>query len=161
MHGRRHTYQTRVTWTGDRGVGTKDYRAYDRSHDLGIAGKPTLAMSADPAFRGDVAKHNPEEMLVASLSSCHMLWFLHLAAEAGVIVTAYEDRASGVMIEDAETGGRFERVTLKPAVGVAPGSDPELANSLHARAHHMCYIANSVNFAVDVQPQAHIAAPAA
>jgi organic hydroperoxide reductase OsmC/OhrA len=151
MQGRRHNYQTRVTWTGNSGEGTRNYRSYNRTHDLAIAGKPVLPMSSDPAFRGNVERHNPEDLLVASLSSCHMLWYLHLASEAGIIVTAYEDRANGTMVEDDDFGGRFERVVLRPRVTIAAGGDAALAQALHAKAHHKCYVANSVNFAVEVE----------
>ncbi|MBL8699665.1 MAG: OsmC family protein [Alphaproteobacteria bacterium] len=147
--GRTHRYPVTVVWTGDRGVGTASYRAYDRDHEIRIAGKPAIAGSSDPAYRGDAARHNPEDLLVASLSSCHMLWYLHLCAEAGVVVRAYTDEAEGTMVEDAVRGGWFTRVTLRPRVAIAAGSDTARALSLHAEAHAKCFVANSVNFPVD------------
>jgi organic hydroperoxide reductase OsmC/OhrA len=148
MSARRHHYRTQLVWTGNRGAGTSAYGAYDRAHEVKVAGKPALPMSSDPNFRGDRARHNPEELLVASLSSCHMLWYLHLAADSGVIVTSYEDSAEGVMDEGADGNGRFVSVTLRPRVHCAPGADTALALKLHDEAHDKCFIANSVNFPV-------------
>ena len=107
MATKTHTYRTDVIWTGDRGVGTRGYRAYDRDHEIRSPGKPTIPGSSDPSFLGDAARWNPEEMLVASVSACHQLWYLHLCADAGVVVTAYTDASSGEMIETADGGGRF------------------------------------------------------
>jgi organic hydroperoxide reductase OsmC/OhrA len=146
-----HSYATRLRWTGNRGDGTRDYRAYARDHEIQSAGKPVIPGSSDPAFRGDSARYNPEEMLVASLSSCHMLWYLHLCADAGLVVTAYEDDASGTMTETADGNGRFTEVVLRPRVTLA-GGDAVLAESLHERAHHFCFVANSVNFPVRCEP---------
>ena len=112
-HTKNHHYSTTVRWTGNRGAGTGDYRAYERSHEIVVEGKPTIAGSSDPAFRGDAAKHNPEELLVASLSACHMLWYLHLCADAGVVVTDYIDQASGIMSEGDTGVGRFTVVPPK------------------------------------------------
>ena len=151
-NGKEHTYAVRVAWTGDRGSGTSGYRAYARDHEVSAAGKPVVPGSSDPAFRGDPARYNPEELLVASLSACHMLWYLHRCADAGVVVTGYVDDARGTMAETADGGGRFTGVTLRPRVRVAEGSDRELAASLHERAHRMCFIANSVNFPVTCEP---------
>ena len=151
MSERQHRYKTQLVWTGNRGAGTAAYAAYDRAHEVKVAGKPALPMSSDPNFRGDRARHNPEELLVASLASCHMLWYLHLAAESGVIVTAYEDSAEGLMDESADGSGRFTQVTLRPRVHCAPGTDTALALALHTRAHEKCFIANSVNFPVQCE----------
>lgn len=148
---RRHSYAARVVWTGNRGTGTSDYRAYARDHEIRVAGKPPLPGSSDPAFRGDPARYNPEELLVASLSACHMLWFLHLCSDAGLIVTAYEDDASGTMVQDDDGGGRFREVVLRPRVTVERG-DPRLLSSLHERAHALCFIARSVHFPVRCEP---------
>ncbi len=149
---RTHTYRARVEWTGDRGAGTTSYRAYGRDHRILIEGKAPILGSSDPAFRGDAARHNPEELLVAALSSCHMLWYLHLCTEAGVVVTFYADSAEGEMVEDADGGGRFTRVVLHPDVALAPGSDRAKALALHAAAHAKCFIARSVNFPVTHEP---------
>ena len=152
MSGKTHTYSTAVEWTGNRGTGTSAYRDYGREHVIRMEGKPDIPGSSDPAFRGDADRHNPEEMLVAAVATCHMLWYLHLAAEAGVIITAYTDAATGSMAEDAERGGYFTGITLHPTVTIAADSDPVIAHQLHAAAHHKCYIANSVNFPVDCVP---------
>ena len=150
---RAHNYQLSIQWTGNKGSGTSSYQAYERSHSIIKNGKLEIPASSDPAFRGDKTKHNPEELFLASISSCHMLWYLHLCSEAGVIVTDYIDQASGVMEESAEGGGRFSEVTLKPQVVVAEASMITKANALHARANEMCFIANSLNFKVGHVPQ--------
>jgi organic hydroperoxide reductase OsmC/OhrA len=143
-----HTYRATTTWTGNLGEGTRTYRAYSRNHDITVAGKAPLLCSSDPAFRGDPARHNPEELLVASLSGCHMLWFLHLCAEAGVVVTDYRDEATGTMAETADGGGHFTEVVLRPQVRVAASADTQQIDALHHRAHALCFIASSVNFPV-------------
>jgi organic hydroperoxide reductase OsmC/OhrA len=152
VHGRKHRYALTVEWTGNRGPGTTAYDAYGREHVIRAAGKPDLAGSSDPAFRGAADRYNPEDLLVASLSACHMLWYLHLASEAGVIVTGYVDAPTGTMVEDRERGGYFTGVTLAPRITVAPGSDTRLAADLHQRAHALCFVANSVSFPVTVAP---------
>ena len=150
---REHRYRLEVRWTGDRGTGTSGYRAYGRDHEVRAAGKPTLPGSSDPTFRGDPARWNPEELLVASLSACHMLWYLHLCAEAGIIVTDYHDQAEGVMIEPETGHAKFERVILRPRISLAPGADLEAARRLHHVANERCFVANSVNFAVEHAPE--------
>jgi organic hydroperoxide reductase OsmC/OhrA len=149
---RTHSYEVSVTWTGNRGTGTSGYRAYDRDHDVTAAGPPPIAASSDPAFRGDPGRWNPELELTAALSQCHMLWYLHLAATAGVVVTAYADDARGTMAEAADDGGRFTEVVLRPRVTVASPDMIETAASLHREAHARCFIANSVNFPVRHEP---------
>ena len=147
-----HRYSVSVDWTGNRGEGTSGYRAYDRAHRISSPGKPDLAGSSDPAFRGDAAAWNPEDLLVASLSACHMLWYLHLAAEAGIVVTAYRDDATGVMATDADGGGRFSSVTLHPSVTITDGDRVAEADALHADAHRLCFIARTVNFQLECVP---------
>lgn len=154
---RDHAYTVTITWTGNGGTGTSAYRAYARQHEIRAAGKPLIPASSDPAFRGDPKRYNPEELLVASLSSCHMLWYLHLCATNGVVVTAYEDCAEGVMVEQPGGEGRFTEVVLSPEIELAPGSDLERAQALHAEAHAKCFIANSVNFPVRHEPVVRIA----
>src|ERR1700731_394175 len=143
---REHTYSVSLVWTGNTGKGTSDYRSYTRDHEINVVGKPSIYGSADPKFRGDPARYNPEELLVSSLSSCHMLWYLHLCADAGIVVVSYEDRAEGIMEEPSDGAGRFVRVTLRPLVRIA--GSVEQAEALHQRAHELCFIANSVNFPV-------------
>lgn len=137
-----------MRWTGNTGQGTRTYTSYQRTHEYSVPGKPVIPGSSDPNFRGDASRYNPEELLVMSISSCHMLWYLHLCAEAKVVVTAYDDEATGTLIEVAETGGHFTEVTLRPRVTIEAGSDAAVAQSLHERAHHLCFVANSVNFPV-------------
>jgi organic hydroperoxide reductase OsmC/OhrA len=151
--GKTHTYTCVMAWTGNTGAGTSGYAAYARDHVYSAAGKPDIPGSSDPAFRGDARRYNPEELLVASLSSCHMLWYLHLCAVGGVTVLAYRDEPVGTMVEDEARGGYFTKVTLRPKVTIAGGSDPAKARELHHAAHEKCYIANSVNFPVVCEPE--------
>src|SRR5215475_9662020 len=149
---KRHTYSIRLYWTGNEGSGTSSYRAYSRAHELCAPGKPTIAGSSDPSFRGDPARWNPEELLIASLSACHQLWYLHLCAEAGIVVEGYSDEASGIMIEQPDGRGQFESVTLRPHARLASGADQLIARRLHHEAAKMCFIARSVSFRVDHEP---------
>ncbi len=153
-----HGYATSLRWTGDRGAGTAGYRAYGREHVIAAAGKPDLAGSADPAFRGDAGRWNPEELLVAALSSCHMLTYLHLCADAGVVVVGYEDEASGVLVTAADGGGDFREVVLRPRVTVAAAAMVAAAEAQHERAHALCFIARSVGFEVRHDPATAVAA---
>ena len=157
---RQHTYEVRVDWTGNDGQGTKTYKGYRRDHLIGVDGKPEISGSSDPAFRGDRSRYNPEELLVAALSSCHMLAYLHLCAVNGITVHEYRDLASGVMEETPDGGGHFVRVVLNPVVTVSPGGDRAKALALHADAHHLCFIANSVNFPVETAAEIREAAVA-
>jgi len=145
--GKDHHYQVTVTWTGAVAGGTRDYKSYSREYRADFPGKPSITGSSDPAFRGDPKLHNPEDMLVLALSSCHMLSYLALAALEGLEVIAYEDSAQGTMQQEGR-GGRFTDVLLRPRVTVAPGSDLSRAEALHEEAHATCFIANSVNFPV-------------
>jgi organic hydroperoxide reductase OsmC/OhrA len=160
MAGKQHTYSVSVTWTGNTGSGTSRYNSYSRDYTVASPGKPDIAGSSDPAFRGDPKRYNPEDLLVVALSSCHMLSYLHLAAVGGVVVTNYVDDAGGVMTQDAKGSGAFTRVTLRPKVTITASSDPAKARELHHAAHDVCFIANSVNFPVDCEPEI-VVAPAA
>lgn len=148
-----HTYSVCLQWTGNDGEGTKNYRSYRRDHLIEAADKPCIPGSSDPCFRGDSSRYNPEELLVASLSACHMLAYLHLCAVNQICVTDYSDEPLGEMHERKDGSGEFVRVTLKPMVRVTPDSDVEKALALHNEAHRLCFIANSVKFAVEVSPE--------
>lgn len=150
---KQHNYTVIVKWTGNKGTGTSNYREFERSHIVSVDNKPNISCSSDPAFRGDKTKYNPEELLVSSLSSCHMLWYLHLCSEAGVIVTNYVDNATGTMVEASDGGGRFSKVVLNPIVTVKESSMCKKANELHKKANELCFIANSVNFKVEHTPK--------
>ncbi|MGR3808983.1 OsmC family protein [Jiulongibacter sp. NS-SX5] len=145
-----HQYKVLTTWTGNTGSGTSDYKSYERSHDISIGVKPVIKSSSDPAFRGDPSRHNPEELFLASLSSCHMLWYLHFCSVNQIIVIAYTDAAEGLMTEESNGSGKFSEVTLKPKVVLAKDSEPQLAlaKSLHEKANDFCFIAKSCNFPV-------------
>lgn len=148
-----HHYTLNVKWTGNKGTGTSDARAYERSHTVAAAGKGELHCSSDTPFRGDGSKYNPEDMLVASLSACHMLWYLHLCADAGVVVTDYSDDPQGTMVEATATEkGRFTEVVLNPVITITDGGKEEMAHALHEKAHEKCFIANSCNFPVIHKP---------
>ena len=156
MVGFRHDYRLSTTWTGNRGTGTSGYRDYARDVTLEAAGKPVLLGSADKPFRGDPSRWNPEELLLAALSQCHLLSYLHVAVTHGVVVTAYADDAAGAM-EQAGIGGRFTEVLLRPRVTVADPAHVELATSLHAEASAACFIAASVAFPVRHEPTTLVA----
>ena len=143
-----HNYTATVEWTGNKGIGTSGYKDFERSHTVSIDNKPTILCSSDPAFLGDRTKYNPEELLLASLSSCHMLWYLHLCAMAKIIVTKYTDNATGIMLENSNGSGYFSEVSLNPVVVITEPSMIERANALHKKANEYCFIANSVNFKV-------------
>ena len=152
-----HHYNTTITWTGNRGTGTSDYKAYERNHDVSIKGKRVIEATSDPSFRGDPAKHTPEDMLVSSLSSCHMLWYLHLCAVNGVVVINYVDHATGVMEENTDGSGQFIGVALNPIVTVQSADMVDRAFALHQEATRKCFIARSVNFDVYHKPQVLVA----
>ena len=147
-----HHYALSTEWTGNLGTGTSDYRAYTRNHTISTDGKPDLLASSDPSFRGDKTRYNPEEMLVAALSSCHMLSYLHVCVLNGVVVLEYKDNATGTMKENPDGSGQFTEVTLHPMVKVKDSSMIEKANQLHKRASELCFIARSVNFPVHHSP---------
>jgi organic hydroperoxide reductase OsmC/OhrA len=148
-----HTYEIRTAWTGNRGSGTSSYTAYSRDHEIaGPRKQASILASSDSAFRGDPSRYNPEELLVSSVSACHMLWFLHLCADSGICVLSYEDSARGTMRENPDGSGEFLEVALHPAVTLSdPGRAPD-AERLHHKAHELCFIARSVNFPISVIP---------
>ena len=153
---KKHYYQSTITWTGNKGNGTSDYLSYSRDHVISIPNKPDLLGSSDTVFRGDGTKHNPEDMLLASLSVCHMLWYLHLCADAGINVMSYTDSPEGTMEEHQGSGGKFIEVILNPVITIEYPDKIDLAISLHEKAHACCFIANSVNFPVNHVPVFHI-----
>ena len=147
-----HQYKLTTVWTGNSGTGTSAYRAYERSLTVSAENKADILCTSDTAFNSDKTKHNPEELLLASISSCHLLWYLHLCSEAGVIVTEYKDHAVGTMIETADGGGHFTEVTLHPSIMVSDESMIIEAIALHKDANKLCYIANSCNFPILHKP---------
>ena len=153
MTAKTHTYRTTVRWTGNQGSGTSAYRAYSRNHEIVVNGKPVILASSDPAFHGDPGRYNPEDLLVVSVSGCHMLWYLHLCAVNKVVVLGYEDNATGTMEETGNGGGHFVEVTLQPIITITAQSNLDTARRLHHDAHEKCFIAGSVNFPVRVQPE--------
>ncbi len=150
---KQHTYHCDLEWTGNDGQGTKSYASYRRDHVIQVNGKPPLPASSDPNFRGEKTRYNPEELLVASLSSCHMLWYLHLCAVNKITVLEYRDSAEGTMRENPDGSGEFTNVTLKPQVRIAEQDKEGKANELHHKAHELCFISRSVNFPVEIEPR--------
>jgi len=148
---KQHAYTSTVLWTGDRGQGTAEYRGYDRTWEVRTPGKPVIRCSNDPLLGGDPTKPNPEDLLLSSLSACHMLWYLHLACNAGIVVTAYEDEPIGVGQTSANGAGCFVRATLHPKIRVVPGTDLAKADAIHREIHRYCFIARSVNFPVECE----------
>jgi organic hydroperoxide reductase OsmC/OhrA len=147
---RDHHYRVLNRWTGNLGPGTSNYRAYSRNFELGAAGKSAnIAGASDPAFRGDPARYNPEELLVGALSSCHMLWVLHLCADAGITITEYSDEAIGDMVEHPDGSGEFTRVLLRPRMKITDPARSGDAVRVHDRAHEFCALARSMNFPVE------------
>ncbi|MGD0298632.1 MAG: OsmC family protein [Bryobacteraceae bacterium] len=153
-----HHYQTTTTWTGNLGTGTSQYKTYSRNHEITGAKKAAAIQgSSDPLFRGDPARYNPEDLLVGSLSACHMLWVLHLCAAAGIVVTDYSDEAAGEMVEHPDGSGEFTLVTLHPRMTITDGSRLEEARAIHQKAHEFCFVARSVNFRVEHEPTVSVA----
>lgn len=148
-----HVYSVKVEWTGNQGTGTDHYRSYKRDHTISMNGKPDLLGSADPTFRGDRTRHDPEELLVSALSACHMMSYLHVCAINRIVVIAYVDHAVGHMKTFPDGSGRLTEVVLRPEVTVKESTMMELARTLHHQAHDLCFIANSVNFPVRADPE--------
>ncbi|RCV50625.1 OsmC family protein [Marinitenerispora sediminis] len=161
MAEKHHHFEVRVRWTGNTGAGTTGYRSYERSHDVEADGKPPLPGSAAVAFRGDADRWNPEELLMAALSQCHMLSYLAVAVAAKVNVVDYTDTATGTMVTHADGSGEFTEVTLHPVVTVADPESADTARRLHRRASELCFIARSVNFPVHHEPVIRTAGAAA
>jgi organic hydroperoxide reductase OsmC/OhrA len=145
---KQHDYTCLIEWTGDRGDGTRTYRGYDRTWNIATPGKPVVPCSNDPLLGGDPTLHNPEDLLLSSLSACHMLWYLHLASNAGIVVRGYRDQPIGLGESTPDGAGRFLSATLKPHILVQRGADLAKADAVHHQIHKVCFIARSVNFPV-------------
>lgn len=146
--GNQHCYQSKITWTGDRGQGTVGYRDYDRTWEIRTPGKSVIVCSNDPLLGGDASKANPEDLLLASLSACHMLWYLHLACKAGIVVLGYQDVAEGIGETSANGAGRFLSATLRPTIRLECGIDVAAADAIHREIKQYCFIARSLNFPI-------------
>ena len=147
-----HHYYPIITWTGNKGEGTKNYKAYERDHTIEVAGKPVIPGTSEVSYLGNQSRYNPEEMLTASLSACHMLWYLHLCAVNNIVVTAYTDKPVGTMQNTPDGGGHFTEVVLMPEITIEGTADESLLQQLHQQANKLCFIANSCNFPVRHQP---------
>lgn len=148
-----HQFTSHIFWTGNQGTGTSGYKAYARTWDIAITGKETIHCSNDPLLGGDATKMNPEDLLLSSLSACHMLWYLHLASDAGIAVLEYEDSpiATGEVLKGG--AGRFTSAVLRPKITVANGTNLDSAMAIHHEIHNVCFIARSVNFPVRYEPE--------
>ncbi|MCC6815448.1 MAG: OsmC family protein [Saprospiraceae bacterium] len=146
-----HIFSIETTWNGDIGTGTSAYEAYSRDHTISLPGKiQSIEGSSAPEFRGDSNKYNPEELFISAFSSCHMLWYLHLCADAGIIVKEYKDQATGILKMQNNSEGQFSEIALHPIVRITDESKIELALQLHEKAHQYCFISNSCNFSVKI-----------
>ncbi len=150
-----HYYNLIITWTGNTGQGTKTYKGYERDHTIEVIGKPLIPGTSEVSYAGNQTRYNPEELLVASLSACHMLWYLHLCSVNKIIVTTYIDKATGTMQTEVNGSGRFVEVILQPEITIEGTADDELLHKLQHEANAFCFIANSCNFPVKHQPQYH------
>jgi organic hydroperoxide reductase OsmC/OhrA len=158
MGDREHRYKIATCWTGNLGSGTSAYRVYSRNYELSAPGKSApIYGSSDPAFRGDASRYNPEELLLGALGACHMLWVLHLCADAGIVVTEYRDDSEGVMVEHADGSGEFAKVTLKPRMTIVNAAQVREAAEIHHKAHAVCALARSVKFEVTCEPEIAVA----
>ena len=153
-----HDFASSIVWTGNRGEGTRAYKGYDRTWDIALPGKDIIHCSNDPILGGDPAKMNPEDLLISALSACHMLWYLHLASNAGIVVTDYRDDPIGHGETLLNGAGRFIAAVLHPKISVQEGADLEFAGELHHKVHDFCFISRSVNFPVSYEPTFNVVA---
>ncbi|MEX2347287.1 MAG: OsmC family protein [Balneolaceae bacterium] len=152
---KQHIYHVQTRWTGNLGEGTSAYRSYSRNYNIHVKGKPVLEGTSDPAFLGDPEKYNPEEMFIAAISACHMLWYLHLCTDNSITVISYEGTAEGVMELEKDGSGRFISAVLKPRIVIKEKDKMSTAESLHVDANRLCFIANSCNFKISHEPEIH------
>lgn len=148
-----HKYSIQLTWKGNKGTGTQSYTSYDRIYAISAQGKEDIQGSSDPNYKGDASKWNPEELLLSSLSACHMLWYLHLCANKKIVITEYRDDPIGFLAVEKSGEGRFQKVTLQPTIIITDAQKIEEAQKIHDEAHHKCFIAQSVNFPVEIAPK--------
>lgn len=148
-----HHYKSTIEWTGNTGKSTENYRSYERSYTISVEGKAEINGSSDPAFLGNPNLHNPEDLLLASVSSCHLLWYLHFCSVNKILVLEYTDFAEGIMMEEKNGSGKFTQIILKPRIIVAEKEMIEKALELHKKANEYCFIANSMNFEVKHEPE--------
>ena len=149
---KKHRYEIKIEWTGNQGEGTRDYKSYNRNHEISGQEKyKEILASSDPSFLGDSSRYNPEELFLSSISSCHMLWYLHLCAVNKIVITNYVDYATGIMEEEEGGSGKFKEVTLHPEITIKNKGFIKKAESLHSEANRLCFIANSCNFKIHHQ----------
>ena len=154
-----HEYPAKIVWTGNSGTGTSAYKAYERTWDMAAEDKAVINCSNDPLLGGDRLKYNPEDLLISAVASCHMLWYLHLCSQAGVVVTAYEDNPVGIGESEPSGAGQFIEAVLRPKITITAESDPQKAVTLHDEIHQYCYIARSINFPLRFEPEIIVSEP--
>ena len=147
-----HEYTSKIRWTGNTGAGTETYKGYKRTWNIEVPGKPVVNCSNDPLLGGDPTLMNPEDLLLSALSACHMLWYLHLASNAGLSVLSYEDSPVGVGEVIPDGSGQFTEAVLNPKVRLRAGDDAERAAEIHNEIHSYCFVARSVNFPIRYKP---------
>ena len=149
MNGKEQVFKASLAWQP---MGKKfSYKEYSRFYLVRSEGKADFMATAAPEYFGSKYHYNPEDMLVVALSACHMLTYLAFAANSKIEVLSYEDDASGTLAEEGKVV-KFKEVILRPKIKITAASDKNKAAELHDKAHHGCFIANSVNFAVKVEP---------
>ncbi|MEO8535864.1 MAG: OsmC family protein [Flavobacterium sp.] len=144
----KHTFKATANWTSKQNPEDSTKRFYSKSHKISIEGKPVLNVSAAKAFKGDPELYNPEDLLLSSLVSCHMMSYLYVCSQNGIEVLKYLDNAEATLEVNPDGSGRFTEVRLNPKVVIADSDKIQLALELHKKANQLCFIANSCNFPV-------------
>lgn len=148
----RHTFEAHLSWTKPDEASSNRKRIYGKTHLMQINGKQDLTISAAKAFKGDPALHNPEDQLLSSIMSCHMMSFLYVCSQHNMEVFSYKDKATAILETYEDGSGKIVSVSLFPQVIIADHNQIELANALHVKANKLCFIANSCNFPVQHEP---------
>lgn len=148
----KHIFKVALSWFSTEKVASPKSKVYSKSHHISIEGKSDLAISAAKAFKGDPSLYNPEDLLLSSLVSCHMMSYLYLCDQNNIEVISYTDHAEAILEVNSDASGRFVEVILKPAVVILNPEQIALALDLHKKANQLCFIANSCNFPVMHMP---------
>lgn len=143
-----HLFKATLNWSSNKKQEETISKFYNKSHQIKIEGKPVLDISAAKAFKGDPSLYNPEDLLLSSLVSCHMMSYLYVCSQNGIEVLEYSDNAEATLEVSPDGSGRFTEVRLKPKVKISNPDKVELALELHTKANKLCFIANSCNFPV-------------
>lgn len=144
----KHLFKAAINWTSKQNPPDSTKRFYSKSHQIKIEGKPVLEVSAAKAFKGDPELYNPEDLLLSSLVSCHMMSYLYVCSQNGIEVLEYSDNAEATLEVSPNGSGRFVAAKLYPKVKILNPEQIQLALDLHQKANELCFIANSCNFPV-------------